>query len=131
MAFKEYGQPVDIVIDMLNMQPLSVTITSGGVTPQPDGELFIERGTPLYGATNPFDERQTVLSVDPIVGDCYGLTRYRVYFEEDGSFSDGHSMVYGGVVDSAKIPDYATIITPAIKEALPLLTFRAGREVLE
>lgn len=131
MALREYGQPVDIVIDMLNMQPLGVVVTNDDVTPDPaTGEVFIERGTPLYATENPFDNRQTVLTVTATGATCYGLTRYRVYFEE-GETLGGTAMVYGGVVDSAKIPNFSTVITTAIREALPLLTFRAGREVLE
>ena len=120
---KAYDAPEkDVLLNPDNAFSISIQVANTGVSANADGKKIIPAGTPVGGATNVLETRNTVLAVTNTAGN--GATAQGV-LRHDVDVTNGNAnatLVVRGEIDLSKCP---TIVTEA-KTALVHLIFVNG-----
>lgn len=97
-----------------------VSDTGAGVVATDDGRKIIKAGTPVGGATNVLENRQTVLETD---GTAQGVILHDVDVTEG---NNNATLVVAGYVDLLKLEDSVLALVETAKGNLPKITFMKG-----
>lgn len=125
MSLEKYTTHKQILIDQKNSSALPCQVSRTGATLNDDGDYVVKAGTPLYGddwKTN----RDVALTVSGVT--AQGVLYQDVVFEKGKDTANG-TLVYVGTVDLLKLEsDVVSLITSAVKSALPTVHFVNGRK---
>lgn len=119
---QSYGNRKEILIAPENAESLSVIVGDTGIVADGNGRKIIKAGTPIGSETDVFENRKTVLQKEDT--NVQGILLHDV----DVTAGDQNAaMVYKGTIDLLKLDETTrALITPTVKEALPLVVFIKG-----
>lgn len=117
-----------ILIAQDTARSIGCVVSKTGVTANSDGEYVVKAGTPLYG-TDIGANRETALTISSSGAEskAQGILYQDVVFDKGADKANG-TLVVDGMVDYLKLNSTVqTLITAAVKTALPNIQFVKGR----
>lgn len=117
-----YSTDKNILIAPELAMTIGCIVSSTGATPNENGEPVIKAGTPVGGATNVLENRQTELTVG---GTAQGVVLHDVVFK-NGATTENATLVIAGIVDLLKLDTGVVSLVSTAKENLPKITFMKG-----
>ena len=118
-----YGADKNILIAPELAMTIGCIVSNAGVTTTDDsGNKVIKAGTPVGGATNVLENRQTELTVG---GTAQGVVLHDVHFK-NGATTENATLVIAGTVDLLKLDSDVVGAVETAKSDLTKIIFMKG-----
>lgn len=108
-----------ILADVDNTKSLSIIVDSAGALTDDNGVKFHPAGTPVGGATSPFEDETAVVTNTNTAADAdksMGVLLHNVYFD-DGETQKNAALLYFGTVNENRFNSSLTVVDE-VKTAL-------------